>query len=85
MWKVLGYDADAFGWVLVSKHDGYKDGLLAYRAVKAARVHQIVALVQVRYGVSDGQPEIELSESDAPNPQNLLTVAAFRDAALRTK
>lgn len=81
MFKILGYDADNFAWVCVSKRNGYEQGRLAYRETLSQRAFQCVALVQVRITVSQGETEIEVLDSDAPNAKNLPQLEAFRNAA----
>lgn len=85
MFKVIGYDADLFGWTFVSRHSGHQEARAAWFAVKAQRVFLWVALVQVRVNVSDGASEIEVVECDAPNAQNLPNVEDFRTAALANR
>lgn len=83
MYKILGYDADGFGWTFVSRHSGHRDAILAGASVRAERLFQWVAVVQVYVLVRDGANEIAIVECNAPNVAGLLGVAEFRAAALR--
>jgi hypothetical protein len=83
MWKVLGYDADSFGWTFVSSHKTATHAHVAAGSVKAQRLFQWVAVVLVTISVSTGETEISIVECDAPNFAALLNVAGFREAAAK--
>lgn len=75
VFRVVGYDADWPGWVLVDRAGREREGRLKCAEWRQSRRFMWVALVWV------SGDELEVIEANHPHPEKLLQVGEFVTAA----